>query len=304
MKELARGRKFRVYSALMDAAIEQKAKDVMPWIKAGTIVDAGFGTGLLLFRMWEKFRNSQFIGIDISSHFFKKARQQFRGIRNITLLKKNIIQQNLPNHSVDTKIFSTILHEVYSYNGYNIQFVKTALKNSLKELKPGGRIVIRDGIQPTLAQWCLSLNSQDGKSNPKLHPRYLNTEAMFLRFAKEFKHGRGVRYKILHDKKLGKLYCTDAASAYEFLSKKDYRDNWHLEINEQFGYLTLLQYKKLLREFGFKVIYAKSYRNPWIVKNRWHGKVKIYKKTNRGFKLIPYPDTNALIVAEKPKKTS
>jgi len=304
MKELARGRKFHVYSTLMDAAIEQKVKDVMQWIKAGTIVDAGLGTGLLLFRMQEQLPGSRFIGIDISSHFFKKAKQQFHGIKNITLLKKNVIRQALPDNSVDTKIFSTILHEVYSYNGYDLRFVKTALKNSFRELKPGGRIIIRDGIQPLPGTWCLSLHSKDGKSDPKLHPRYLSTEAMFLKFTKEFKHGKGIKYNALQNKKLGKLYCTDSASAYEFLSKKDYRDNWRLEINEQFGYLSLPEYKNLLRGLGFKVIYAKSYRNPWIVKNRWQRKIKIYKKTDRGFKLIPYPATNAVIVAEKSKKTS
>lgn len=275
----------------------------MPWIKTGTIVDAGFGTGLLLFRMWEKFQNSQFIGIDISSHFFKKARQQFRGIINITLLKKNVIQQHLPDNSVDTKIFSTILHEVYSYNGYKLQFVKTALRNSFKELKPGGRVIIRDGIQPPPAQWCLALNSRDGESDLKPHPRLLSTEAMFLRFAKEFKKGRGARYKKISNSKKGTLYCLSSADAYEFLSKKDYRDNWHLEINEQFGYLTLPQYKNLLRDIGFKVIYAKSYRNPWIVKHRWQGKIKIYQNTKRGLNPLPYPDTNVVIVAEKPRKT-
>ena len=303
-KELGRNRKFRIYSALMDAAIKQKAKDVMPWIKSGLIVDAGFGTGLLLFKIWEKFPNSRFIGIDISSHFFKKAQQQFRGIKNITLLKKNVIQKNLPNNSVDTKIFSTILHEVYSYNDYDIQFIKTALKNSFKELKPGGRVIIRDGIQPPPAKWCLALNSHDGKSNPRLHPRFLSTQAIFLKFIREFKKGRGTKCQKTTGPKKESFYCLNSADAYEFLSKKDYRANWHLEIHEQFGYLTLPKYKKMLQNIGFKVIFARSYRNPWIIRNRWQGKVKIYKKTKKGLSPLPYPDTNVVIAAEKPKKTS
>ncbi|MBI4991710.1 MAG: methyltransferase domain-containing protein [Candidatus Harrisonbacteria bacterium] len=288
-KELARGRKFRIYSSLMDAAIEQKIKDVIPWVKPGIIVDAGFGTGLLLFRLWERFRDSKLIGIDLSSHFFEKSQRQFHNIPNVTLLKKNIIQQNLPNNSVDTKIFSTILHEVYSYNGCNLKFVKTALKNSLKELKPSGRIIIRDGVKPESETICLSFKNGD------------DTETMFLRFAKEYKHNKGIKYKVLIDKWLGKLYCTDSSSAYEFLSKKDYRDNWHIEVNEQFGYLTLKKYMKLLQKLGFKIIYTKAYLNPWILKNRWLGKVKLYRRTRHELKTIPYPNTNLVIIAEKQK---
>jgi len=298
-KELARGRKFHIYGALMDAAIEQKVKDIFPWIKSGTIADAGFGTGALLFRLSQKFPQSNIFGLDISSHFFGKAKRQFKNIPNINLLRKNIVQQHFPKNSLDTKIFSTALHEIYSYNDYNLQFVKTALKNSFKELKPGGRIIIRDGIQPQPEKWCLWFKPNDGESNLKLHPRFLSTEAMFLRFVKEFKKSLGAKYQKTTDPRKGALYYLNSADAYEFISKKDYRDNWHLEINEQFGYLTLLKYKKLLRDIGFKIISAKSYRNPWIVKNRWKGKVKIYQKTKGGFTPLSYPDTNVVIVAKK-----
>ena len=32
----------------MDGAIRQKMRDIFPWVKGGVVVDAGFGTGLLL----------------------------------------------------------------------------------------------------------------------------------------------------------------------------------------------------------------------------------------------------------------
>ena len=47
-KELTKGRKFDVYEKLMDGAIRQKMRDIFPWVKGGVVVDAGFGTGLLL----------------------------------------------------------------------------------------------------------------------------------------------------------------------------------------------------------------------------------------------------------------
>ncbi|MDF0752807.1 hypothetical protein NLU14_21515, partial [Marinobacter sp. 71-i] len=53
--------------------------------------------------------------------------------------------------SVDTVIFSSILHELYSYipyNGarFNRDTVAAALRSAFDVLSDGGRIIIRDGI--------------------------------------------------------------------------------------------------------------------------------------------------------------
>ncbi len=93
------------------------------------------------------------------------------------------------------------------------------------------------------------------------------------------------------------LYQLDLATAYEFLSKKDYKENWKLEINEEFGYQTLAAYKKLLENIGFGIVLAKRYRNPWIIKNRWQGQAKIFELKNGKLPGIAVPDSNLVIVA-------
>ena len=46
-----------------------------------------------------------------------------------------------------------------------------------------------------------------------------------------------------------------------------------------------------------------AYRNPWIVKNRWRGKVRLYQYSNKKFKALPYPNTNLIIVTRKKSKS-
>jgi len=298
-RELAKGRRFDTYSKLMDAAVKQKTRDIFPWIKPGVIVDAGFGTGLILWYMAKRFPTSHLFGLDLSKNFISLAEKRFKNSKRVSVLRADVAEKNLPSNSVDTKIYSTVMHEVYSYKGYKISFVKKALQNSLKELRPGGRLIIRDGVRPQKETVYLKLKAGDGSNNTSLNAEKLSTEAMFLKFSKEFKHGNGVRYSIVSDKKIGLLYKMDSSAAYEFLCKKDYRKNWHIEVNEQFGYLTEKEYKKLLQKLGYKIIHSRSYLNPWILKNRWRRTSAVYKKRKGRFIKTSFPATNIVIVAKK-----
>lgn len=298
LSELAQKRYFRVYGRAMDAAIRQKTEDIFPWVKQGTICDAGFGTGLFLRNLAQRFRNSDIYGVDASRHFFIQAKKRFRKIPRVHLLRANLLKQAFPGGFLDTKIFSSVLHEVYSYNGYRKQAVERALRASFRELKQGGCLIIRDGIKPEKAEVFLRFLPEK-RRHFSGDPMAADTETMFLRFAREFKGG-AVEYVATYTRGGQRLYKIDLSSAYEFLSKKDFRRNWHIEISEQFGYFTQPEYIALLRRVGFRVIHCHAYKNPWIIKNRWHGKVMLYQKNEGGvLRPKPFPATNIVIVAEK-----
>ncbi len=286
--ELASGRKFRVYGRLMDAATKQKLKDILPWIKPGTIVDVGPGTGSILKAISEKFPSSSFIGVDVSRHFTGLVSRKFRGDPRFRMIGADIVKRPLARNSADTMIFSAVLHEIYSYNHYSVRAVAKALRNAYNSLKPGGRLIIRDGTRPPRRTTLLELSDPLARK-------------MFGKFVKEFKQGAGavVKEVILNGKS---FYRMSLATAYEFLSKKDYLENWELEINEEFGYLTLPAYKNILRKIGFKIVSATNYKNPWIINNRWKGKAALFAGKNGRLKKIEYPDTNLVIAAEKPAK--
>lgn len=270
----------------MDAATSQKLKDIAQWVSPGLIVDAGIGTGAILKALSKKFPSSQMIGIDASRHFAALAKKKFRNNPKIEIIHADLRDPVVPADSASTMIFSAVLHELYSYNGYSMKAVVRALKNARRALVPGGRLIIRDGVRPIPKEVFLWL-----KNDTELH----NT---FRKFSREFKYGSGAKYEKYGDGEKT-MYRLDLATAYEFLSKKDYKENWGLEINEEFGYLTLPGYKKLLEGLGFRIISARSYRNPWIIKNRWQGQAKIFERKSGRLREISFPDTNLVIVTAK-----
>jgi hypothetical protein len=86
--------------------------------------------------------------------------------------------------------------------------------------------------------------------------------------------------------------------ACEFLSKKDYTDNWLSEMHETFCYWSYSEWCAAVRQAGFTIHNAsREFTNPWIVANRWQEKVKLYRTTESGLERIPYPVTNMVMVA-------
>ena len=96
--------------------------------------------------------------------------------------------------------------------------------------------------------------------------------------------------------------------AVEFMSRKDYTENWKSELNEEFTFFSFNDWKRFLTIRGFSIIEnpnepsesSRVYTNEWIIKNRYKGKTDLFIKT--GKKLIPleYPSTNIVLIAEKP----
>ena len=117
-----------------------------------------------------------------------------------------------------TIVLSSVVHEIYSYNGYDKDEVRRALGNATAELAPGGRVLVRDGVS-----W----------GNASCRLRFLNeqTRAQWQRFAVEFKHGAGAAHERLGDDEVR----LTRHLANEFLCKKDYLKNWHIEVHEEYG---------------------------------------------------------------------
>jgi SAM-dependent methyltransferase/nicotinamide mononucleotide adenylyltransferase len=277
--ELAHARDFASYGAQMDAALAQKLEDLLPWVLPGLIVDKGCGTGRLMVELARRFPTSSFVGVDLSREFLRQCDEHHYASEDVSLVAGDIIEAHVPAGTASTVIFSSVMHEIYSYSDYQLKAVHRALENAALELRPGGHVLIRDGISPGDSPWRLRLISEQ-------------TRAQFQKFAREFKHGTGAPHELLSEDTVR----LSAHLVNEFLCKKDYLKNWHIEVHEEYGALTLEGWARALERAGFGAIERRGYVNDWIAQNRYAGTVEVFD--DRGTPL-PWPATNAVIVGQR-----
>jgi SAM-dependent methyltransferase len=201
--------------------------------------------------------------------------------QDVSFISGNVIERHVAERSATTVIFSSVMHEVHSYTGYDVTQIDRALTNARDSLEPEGHVLIRDGVSPETARWRLALlNAQ--------------TREVFERFAKEFKRGQGVPFERLSEHEV-RLSSHDAN---EFLCKKDYLTNWHIEVHEEFGPLTMTGWGDALTRSGFEVVHLSSYVNGWIAKHRYEGALELTDDSGRP---LPWPATNVIAVGRKPR---
>jgi hypothetical protein len=205
---------------------------------------------------------------------------------------------------------SSLTHEIESYGSRAelLQFIR----NRFQELANGGIWVNRDVVGPEDKERVIliKLNKNDGRSEDyekefsqreelKEYLKGLSTYGRFLRFSKDFRKKEGYQftYKIttINATEYIELKLRDAC---EFMSRKDYIDNWQSEMHETFCFWDFNEWKENLEHAGFVIApESKAYTNHWIVENRLKGKVELFEKET--LTPIAYPATNMIMLAEK-----
>lgn len=314
--DLTATRDYNVYVRQMDDIAELKYKDTAAFIQPGRIGDIGCAVGswIKLACTDERLRESDFYGVEVSRHLYELCRQRKENgeFTNpfVFFSQKNAVTGLVFDHnSMNTIHTSSLTHEIESYGSRNdlLQFIQ----NRYEELVPGGVWINRDVVGPlnkgqTVHLW---LNKQDGSNeNPLLsiddrhelsaYLQSLSTHARFLRFTKEFrkKEGYELKYETITENNVEyiKLLLKDAC---EFMSRKDYTDNWQSEMHETFCFWDVEEWKQQLTNAGFNIHPAScTFTNNWIAQNRWEGKVKLL---THDFKPMEWPVTNMILVGVK-----
>lgn len=295
-----------VYEWRMDAAEEAKKKSIVPHFgffpEDAVIVDAGSGTGKMAESI-AKDLHVKVIGLDLSHDLMETATQN----QALVYIKfGDAAEQNFPDNSIDIKYFSTSGHEVESFGGKGR--MTTAVKNTFKELKPGGKIIIRDFAKPESTDPIfMQILASDGVDNPdeasvdgELDYNKLSTRALFDRFYQEFLGGIAFEYEEVEID--GNKYIRLAPEwAHEFYLRKDYTGNWRSEIKEKYTYWTEKEAEQVLQEAGYVDIKVVADPNEWILTNRLRGKIALFEKDDQGkLRQIEFPDTHMVVVGEKP----
>ena len=273
-----RGRKgYEVYAQGMEASASDKAK-LLQYVRPGVIAELGCGTGTVLELLRRKFRKSQFVGVDLSPEMVERCTKRFPGAE---IRRHDITLRLFDEASIDTIVLCSIMHEVFSYNGYDYSAVRATLRHCAEALRPGGRLIVRDGLKPA--------------REDVVYLTFLNEEVYdkFVRFSLEFGSSEIV-WKLIENR-----IQVARRDAMEFLTKYIYNVNWKYEVKEQFGVFTLDGWADELRRIGLKVVHKESYLIPWLRITHWEKDVRIEVKTPKGYRPTDYPHSTMILVAEK-----
>ena len=320
---LTKERNYTTYAYGMShpAIINLKYDDIKNAIQPGKIVDEGCADAALLALVAQDFPDSDLIGIEITGEFMARCQERQRagdfGGTFVYFHQRNIMHPVFEPGSIDTTICNSTVHELWSY-GEGAASVHTYFTLKYKQTARHGRLIIRDVVGPPnkeelIYMW---LNQKDGRNEDVFQTfeqatdlaAYLqgvSTYGRFLRFARDFR-GEGVAYQ---EKEIaGEMYIhLPKQDAAEFISKKDYIDNWASEMQEAFAFWDFEQWKTALQQTGFHILEnpntpaksSRTYTNPWIVENRYNSKVTLWQIVEGTLQPLPYPPTNIILIGQK-----
>lgn len=261
---------------------------ILEYIAPGRVLDVGAGGGELAQAISEM--GNEVYALDGSSPAISHIRSNFPDLEAVEAFTHDLMDKFSPEF-FDTIVCSSILHEVFSYGNEgepSEEALTQAINDFFTVLKPGGRLIIRDGVKPN--NWedtaYIEFKDETGKEfldvYKSLSPFYSETS--------------GYRKVHIEEKAKNSFKC-DVGSLMEFL----YTYTWGVESAERetqelYGIYTEKEYTDLLESHGFFVSLSYQYLQPGYPKNL-KDKVSIYDYEGRE---LPYPSSNMIIVAEKP----
>lgn len=219
-----------LYLQTMNQTIDYK-KIILDYIAGNSIIDIGPGGGALMDLIEECYPDKKVFGVDISQNVLdnlKKKKQLESRKWDVMYGDALNLNQYIEKGSVDTIIFCSILHELFSYIEYkgkkfNYDTLAEAFLSCFEILPKGGRIIIRDGIMTEPIE-------------QKRIIRFMSEEGMdFLeKYAMDFK-GREIKYSVIGQNEV----LMPVNDAMEFLYTYTWGEKSYIhEVNEQFGYFT------------------------------------------------------------------
>jgi SAM-dependent methyltransferase len=279
------------YLAHMNSARSDKAR-MLDYVRAGRILEVGPGGGVVLDLLEDRFPDSEVIGLDASTEVCDAlAARRARDHRRWRVVHADAfaLPDQLGAGSLDTVVFCSVLHEIYSYvvrdgRRFRLDSVRDLLRAAWTALRPGGRIVIRDGVMPPPGTRRIAFTAPDGRD-------------FFDLFVRDFE-GRPIPYRDLPD---GRIELS-AGDAMEFL----YTYTWGpasfpYEVREQYGVMTYDDYAAHLVEWlpGARVVPLPPEIASYLQPGYQQGLADKIALTDEHDAPARLPDSNGLLVVER-----
>ncbi len=324
---LTQTREYGSYQRSFEDGSPRKWEQVGPHVRPGRIVDIGCASGGLLVQAGQdpRLHESDLIGVEAARHLFAEAqhRKEQKGFPNPNtwVYQRNILAQGpgiFPDRSIDSTLTVALTHEISSY-GEGVADLERLSRRIFEHTAPEGVWVNSDVCGPAEPQRVvrLTLCRTDGQNPPQVrvdlaaldagecasYVGALSTRARLDQFAHDFAQhacpGYGFAPGTDEDPEAAAstVVCTLAA-AMEFLTRKDYTDNWVSECHERFTDMNLPSWTGLLARIGFELDPAThAWTNGWIVQHRFEPVASLADEHGRA---LAWPATHVLVVARRP----
>ncbi len=294
------GEAYARYLAGMDASMRQKvALTAAHFLCRGRVADMGMGSGAGSHALAALHQDLEVVGVDVDERMVALARERYR-LPNLRFVQGDVAGPVFEDESVDGILDSSVLHHVTSFGGYRRENAPEAIEAQVRALKVHGVLVVRDFVAPEEGDAPVLLDLPEGDGDGSEDPRTCSSTALLRRFAREFRslsRAPGFPLEEIAPGRDGwRRFRLSHRHAVEFLLRKDYRRDWEQEVKEEYTWATQRECEALLSRLGMRLLASTPLRNPWIVANRWRGKVAISDLAGRPLEL---PPTNYVIAGER-----
>ncbi|MDP3273587.1 MAG: methyltransferase domain-containing protein [Deltaproteobacteria bacterium] len=233
------------YLDTMNAARSDKAR-LCDYVIPGTLVEVGPGGGVVLDLLAERHPSSTVVGLDVSRAVVESlSSRKIHENRTWSVIEGDAFElsQRFDPGSVNTVIFCSILHEIYSYvpwdshdglgpQKFSLNAVRAIVASAFRTLAKGGRLVIRDGVQP-----------DEGDAEHVLEFLTPEVEQTFALYQREFE-GRAIKSTPDGPQRVR----LSARDAHAFIFTVVWGPaSFPYEIREQYGVESYANYAEILR---------------------------------------------------------
>jgi SAM-dependent methyltransferase len=286
----------------MDKSMQQKvALTAAHLLCQGRVADMGMGSGTGSEALAALYPGLDVVGVDVSPQMVELAGERYDH-PNLSFVLGDIAKPVFAVGSLDGILDSSVLHHVTSFNGYDREAAADAVAAQVPQLRPHGVLIIRDFVDPGPGEVFLDVPADDGDDSDD--PLACSTASLLLRFSREFRSlHEQPGFELLQVEGGDTLpegwrrYRMALTHAVEFVLRKDYREDWVSEVQEEYTYATQAKFEAWFAGHGLRVLASTPIRNPWIVRHRFRGKF-VLRDVDTGEPLED-PATNYVIVGER-----
>ncbi|MBI1327989.1 MAG: methyltransferase domain-containing protein [Alphaproteobacteria bacterium] len=266
------------------------------------VYDMGCDNGEMTFAMAVMRPDCDFTGLEKNKKSFQEAQARFT-LPNLKFEEGNVLAPEVAAGSLDAVINSFLLHDIYSTFGYNELHVRQSLEAHFRCLKTDGLLFIRDYLMPNPGEYVL-MQFLEQESKGQAIAELCETDLLELYAetarAKNDPVCRGFFLEQLPPRvPKTQLYRLPHKWAYEFILRKDGRDNWEEQLEEEYTFFTDRDYKRELRALAARVLYTAPHRDEAYISKYFEQSFRLYNEDGTS---LGMPPTSYIILAQKTEK--